>query len=189
MLKQLMKYEGVMVKNVCCIALLTLMFVGSETQGQQGVSTFTNTLSNAAGTNGLVRDANQDWNEVFSAFPVPPDPNIEIDARLTLADLISHFNKSSITNNFIKHENGPSLVKMNILEQAHSTVGPYSFTINRAKDREAARGCLAEVYSYGHQGAMNGVFVICIHKGFKADPVLEVFRAFVPPPLAAGSGK
>jgi hypothetical protein len=102
MLKQLMKYEGVMVKNVCCIALLTLMFVGSETQGQQGVSTFTNTLSNAAGTNGLVRDANQDWNEVFSAFPVPPDPNIEIDARLTLADLISHFNKSSITNVSIK---------------------------------------------------------------------------------------
>jgi hypothetical protein len=174
-------------RRVCIGAIGVLMIMGLAAHGQQDKNAGSAAPGDVVQQKGPARGVNPQLKDIFAAFQIPPDPAPEVEARLTLDDLITHFKSSSITNNFIKHEITDDLRAWHITEQAHSTVGRYSFTINRLRDRPAARASLEDVRAHGHQGAMNGVFVICIHRGYDSDPVLAVFRAFHAPQQPAGS--
>ena len=163
-----------------------LMMMAGTIHGEQDRRTASTAPGDGVQPNTHAKDVRSELNDVLAAFHSPSDPDPEVDARMKLDDLIEHFKSSTITNNFIRHPLTSDLRASQITEQAHSTVGRYSFTINRLKDRDAAQKSLDEIFAYGHQGAMNGVFTICIHKGYEAAPVLAVFRAFTAPQQPAG---
>ena len=125
---------------------------------------------------------NPSADDLFKAFQVPGPTEAK-----SLDDLIRHFQASDVPCAFIRHDITDQLRADHILEQAHSTTGGYSFTINRLASRSAAESSLAEIHGYGHEGAMNGTFALCIHIGFPGHKVISVFRQFEPArPAASG---